>query len=403
MRLFAAALPALLLVSVTPAAFQSPAPARPAGAQPEAQRETPLTPQQIRDAIDQLGRIDYGIRVAAARRIRRAPAEAVVPVLIDAVQNHADGYSRFRSLVLLSGFNDARTHDVMVRALSDKNDRLRAVAYGYFEHNVDPQLVPRMIDALASEQSEFVRPALTRAMAAHASDHRVRDALTDLVMKGQDFFRSAVIEAIGDYKGAYALTALTAVAKLDGPLQDDAVLALGKIGDRKSLDVLAALQRSAPRNVQPAIAASICLLGINCSSHLNFLEQSLRFGMETNGYEALLRASANGLAAIAISGNEEVAALLVQRGVPSRDPGRAAIALALGAVALRNTPIVLSVLQKRPDPAPAILLLGEAFDMLEEDLEEERFYVAVRRSYWTAAPDAPTRKVAAALIQTLDF
>jgi HEAT repeat protein len=244
---------------------------------------------------------------------------------------------------------------------------------------------------------------LTRALAAYASDARVRDALTGLVVKGQDFFRSAVIEAIGDYKGAYALPALTEVAKLDGPLQDDAVLAIGKIGDKKSLEVLAPLQRSASRNVQPAIAAAICLLGVNCSSHLSFLDQSLRFGMENSGYEALLRASASGLAAIAVAGNADVAAMLVQRGIPSRDPGRAAIALALGAVALRNTPLTLAVLQKQSDPAPAILLLGEAFDMLEEDLEEERFYVDVRRAYWSAAPDAPVRKIAAALIQTLDF
>jgi len=403
MRLAAALLTAVLFLSSQPNAFQSPGAPRPQGAQPEAQRETPLTAPQIKDAIDQLGRIDYGIRMSAARRIRRAPADAVVPALIDAVQNHPDGYSRFRSLVLLSGLNDSRTHDVMARALTDKNDRLRAVAFGYFEHNADPNIVPRMLDALATEQSEFVRPALTRALAAYATDNRVREALNGLVMKGQDFFRSAVIEAIGDYKGAYALPALTQVAKLEGPLQDDAVLALGKIGDKKSLEVLAALQRTAHRNVQPAIAASICLLGVNCSSHLNYLAQSLRFGMENNGYEELLRGSANGLAAIAIAGNPDVAAALVERGIPSRDPGRAAIALALGAVALRNTPLMLTVLQKRPDPAPAIALLGEAFDMLEEDLEEERFYVAVRRAYWTAPQDSAVRKIAAALIQSLDF
>ena len=402
MRLLAG-LVAVLLASAAPAALQSTPAARPAGAQPEAQRETPLTPQQIKDAIDQLGRIDYGIRMSAARRIRRAPADAVVPALIEAVQSHPDGYSRFRSLVLLSGVNDARTHDVMARALTEKNDRLRAVAFGYFEHNIDPLIVPRLLDALTTEQSEFVRPALTRALAAYASDARARDALAGLVMKGQDFFRSAVIEAVGDYKGAYALPALTEVAKLDGPLQDDAVLAIGKIGDKKSLDVLAGLQRTAPRNVQPAIAAAICLLGVNCSSHLTFLAQSLAFGMENTGYEELLRASANGLAAIAIAGNADVAALLIERGLPSRDPGRAAIALALGAVALRNAPLVLTVLQKQPDPAPAILLLGEAFDMLEEDLAEERFYVTVRRAYWAAPQNGAVRKVAAALIQTLDF
>jgi HEAT repeat protein len=403
MRLVAALVTAVLLVSATPVAAQPPAPPRTAGAQPEAQRETPLTAQQIKDAIDQLGRIDYGIRMSAARRIRRAPADTAVPALIDAVQNHPDSYSRFRSLILLAGFNDSRTHDVMARALSEKNDRLRAVGYAYFEHNADPQIVPRMLDALGTEQSEFVRPALTRALAAYATDTRVREALAGLVMKGQDFFRSAVIEAIGDYKGAYALPSLTQVAKLEGPLQDDAVLALGKIGDKKSLEVLAALQRTAHRNVQPAIAASICLLGVNCTSHLRFLDQSLRFGMENSGYEDLLRASANGLAAIAVAGNPDVASALIERGVPSRDPGRAAIALALGAVALRNTPLMLTALEKQRDPAPAIVLLGEAFDMLEEDFEEERFYVAVRRAYWAGPQESAARKIAAALIQSLDF
>jgi len=180
MRLAAALLTAVLFVSSQPNAFQSAGAPRPQGAQPEAQRETPLTAPQIKDAIDQLGRIDYGIRMSAARRIRRAPADAVVPTLIDAVQNHPDGYSRFRSLVLLSGLNDSRTHDVMARALTDKNDRLRAVAYGYFEHNADPQIVSRMLDALATEQSEFVRPALTRALAAYSSDARVREVLASV-------------------------------------------------------------------------------------------------------------------------------------------------------------------------------------------------------------------------------
>ena len=55
-----------------------------------------------------------------------------------------------------------------------------------------------------------------------------------LVMQGQAFFRSVVIEAIGDHKGGYAIKAITEVAKLDGPLQDDAVLALGKIGDKSA-------------------------------------------------------------------------------------------------------------------------------------------------------------------------
>jgi HEAT repeat protein len=398
---FVILLAAIALGSGAPASSQSGRAAR--GTQVEAARETPISPEQLKSAIDRLGTVDYAIRTTAARAIRRAPSASVVPALIDAALKHTDGYVRFRALVLLSGFNDARTHDVMVQALLDKSDRLRAVGYGFFEHNIDPQLVARMLEALAHEDSEFVRPALTRALAAYASDNRVREALTSLVMKGQDFFRSAVIEAVGDYKGAYALPSLIQVAKLDGPLQDDAVLAIGKIGDKKSLETLAALQRTAPRSVQPSIAAAICLLGVNCSSHQGYLEEALKFSMENDGFRDLLRASSSGLAAIAIAGSNSAATVLVEKGVPSRDPARAAIALALGAVALRNTPMMLQVLQAQPDPKAAILLLGESFDMLEEDLEEERFYASVRRGYWAAPADAPARKIAEALIQTLDF
>jgi HEAT repeat protein len=369
----------------------------------EAQRETPVTPAQVKAAIDRLGTLDYPVRATASRTVRRAPADVAVPALLEAVAGHTDGYVRFRSLVLLSGFNDARTRDVMAGVLTATNDRLRTVAYAYFEHNPDPAILPSLLDALGREESEFVRPALTRALAAYASDSRVRDALTGLVMKGQDYFRGAVIEALGDYKAAYALQPITDVAKLEGPLQDDAVVAIGKIGDKRSLETLAALQRTAARNVQPSIAAAICLLGINCPSHQGYLVKSLRFATDNLGFQELLRASASGLAALAVSGNAEAAAALLEAGVPSRDPARAAIALALGAVALRNTPLLLRVLEAQPDPKPAVVLLGEAFDMLEEDLEEERFFVAVRRGYWSAPAASSARKIATALIQTLEF
>jgi len=394
---------AIALGAIRGTAAQAPGTGRAAAPRAETARETPLTPEQLKAAIDRLGTVDYAARTTAARALRRAPVATVAPALIDAVSHHADGYVRFRALVLLSGMNDPRTHDVMVQALSSPNDRLRAAGYAYFEHSADLQLVPRMLAALSTESSETVRPALTRTLAAYGADPRVREALNGLVLKGQDFFRSALIEAIGDYKGAYALPSLIQVAKLDGPLQDDAVLAIGKIGDKKSVDTLAPLQRTAPRSVQPTIAAAICLLGINCSSHQSYLEQSLKFSMETEGYRDLLHGSTRGLAALAISGNAEAVSQLIDNGGPSRDPARAAIALALGAVALRNTPLFLQVLQTHPDPKPAIALLGESFDMLEEDLEEERFYVTVRRGYWAAADNAPARKIAEALIQTLDF
>lgn len=393
----------VVALAAAPLAAQSPAAARGGAPAKETVREAAVTPQQLDAAIGKLATVDYAVRSASARTVRRAPAAMAVPALIDAAGGHADGYVRFRSLILLSGFNDQRTRDVMAGMITASNDRLRAVAYAYFEHNPDPQILPTLLQSLAREESEFVRPALTRTLAAYGSDSRVREAMTGLVMKGQDFFRSGVIEALGDNKAAYALAPLTGVAKLEGPLQDDAVLALGKIGDRRSLETLAGLQRTASRGVQPSIAAAICLLGVNCSSHQGYLAQSLRFGIANLGFQELLRASASGLAALAIAGDAESAKLLIDTGAASSDPARAAIALAFGAVALRNTPLALKVLEDRTDPKPAIVLLGEAFDMLEEDLDEERFFATVRRGYWAAADGSPARKIAAALIQTLEF
>ena len=64
---------------------------------------------------------------------------------------------------------------------------------------------------------------------------------------------------------------------------------------------------------------------------------------------------------------------------------------------------MLKALQARPDQPAAIGILAEAFDMLEEDLEEERFFVAVRREYWSAPDGSPTRKLCEQLITKLDF
>src|SRR5688500_14849232 len=255
----------LLLLAASPVRAQEP------GA-------TAVTGAQVRSAIDKLGTLDFPVRMEAGRTIRRAASGIAVPALTEAVAKHQDGYVRFRALVLLSGFYDPRTRHVMVQMLGEKNDRLRAVAYAFIEHHPHPAALPRLIAALATEESEFVRPALTRAIAAHGKEKAAQDTMTRLVMRGQDFFRSAVIESIGDYRGTYAFGALTEVAKLDGPLQDDAVVALGKLGDKRALDTFAALQRTAPRHTQPAIAAAICMVGVNCGSHAGYLTESLEFG-----------------------------------------------------------------------------------------------------------------------------
>jgi HEAT repeats len=391
-----ALLPLLLLFPLLP--FDSPLEASPAQAAPSGH-----APLSIPDAITLLGDLDYTKRTRAAASLRRRPPAEVAPALLEALERHTDGYVRFRVLVLLSAFNNPRIPDVMRGATHDPNDRLREVAYSYFEGHPDPSMLGTFLEALDKETSEFVRPSLVRAIAALGVDPRARQAMLREVMRGQDFFRSGVIEALGDHKAAYALDALLTIAGLEGPLQDDAALALGKVGDRKALPVLAGLQRTAPKDTQPAIAAAICLLGVNCEAHRGFLVRSLTFAEDTAGFQSLVRSAAAALAPLAASGDREAASALVDVGIPSQDPARAPIALASATVAVRNPALLLALLESRTDRRGAVSLVAEGFDMLEEDYLEEQFFAAVRKAYWAAAEGSATRATAQEIIGTLDF
>ena len=380
-----------------------------AGAQEPATPQT-VSPAQLQAVILKLGDLDYTTRTTASRTVRRTASAQAVPALLQAVSEQADGYVRYRALVLLTGFNDLRTLDAMRESLASPNDRLRTVAYSFFEHNPARAMLPPFMSALEKEHAEFVRPALVRALASVAAADgaapgvaAARQALVREVSRGEDFFRSAVIEALGDYKAQYAVDALIAVATLDGPLQDDAALALGKIGDKRALETLAAIQRTAPRLVQPSIATAICLLGVNCESHQSYLVDTLKFSDKNAGFQELLRGAAAGLGSLAVAGHADAARSLAEIGIPSKDPTRAPVSLALATVALRNTPLIMAMLETLADRENAIVLIAEGFDMLEEDLDKERFFAFTRRSYWESPDASPRRALMQTLIGKLDF
>src|ERR1700680_175039 len=178
---------------------------QPAAPEPAAPQQ--VSADQLKPALDKLAASDYAVRTGAARTVRRTVATQAVPALLQTVAEHADGYVRYRALVILTGFNDPRTRDAMRESRTSPNDRLRTVAYSFFEHHPDRALIGDLLTALDQEQGEFVRPALVRALVAHGAmfeDPRIRRTLLREVGRGEDFFRGAVIEALGDYKALYA-------------------------------------------------------------------------------------------------------------------------------------------------------------------------------------------------------
>ena len=361
------------------------------------------SPSDLKATIDRLGNLDYPTRMNAARTLRRVAAEQAVPLLINAVRANSDEYVRFRALVVLSGFNDSGTPQLMRGLLKDRNDRLREVAYSWFAQHPDPALTTTMLGALQTEQAEFVRPALVRALAALTSDSQVQRALLSEAGRGLDFFRSAVLEALGDAGAKYAFDTIAPMAVTDGPLQDDAVLALGRIGDPRASAVLGKIVQPS-REVVPALHAARCLLGEDCPGHVAALSEIVK---RRDVPPEDLRNAISALTALATRGTQAATALgallLAPAGAP--DTVRDQVALGVATVALKNPDYALRVLAALPDDrrGEMLTLMQDGFAMLEDDFAEEQFFAAVRGSYWKADEGSPTRALTATLIEKLEF
>ena len=306
-----------------------------------------------------------------------------MPALLQAVAEHADGYVRYRALVLLTGFNDPRTKDAMRESL-DEPERSAARRRVQLLRAQPRSRAGCRVCWRRSTRSrrEFVRPALVRALAAlrRAIDARVQQALVREVGRGEDFFRSAVIEALGDYKAAYAFDAIAAIAKLDGPLQDDAALALGQ--DRRQARArdagrAAADARRAQRS-RRSPRRSACSASTASRTRAISIE-TLKFADSNPGFQELLRGAAAGPGALARRRPRRGALeALFDVGIPSRrSDARAGGAGGRHGRAAEHAADADDAREARRTATRRIELLAEGFDMLEEDLDKERFFAFV--------------------------
>jgi len=356
-------------------------------------------PAGLAPSINALSSFDFATRMNAARTVRRVAAAEAVPALAEAARSHMDQFVRYRALVLLIAFRDPGTPALIQTLIKDRNDRVREVVYRWYELNPDPRSIPGLLAALESEQAEFVRPALIRALAAHGENDGVRRALLLEAGRGLDFFRSAVIDTLGDHRATYAVKTIIPFIELDGALQDDAILALGRIGDRGALPALSGLTK-VPPEVEPSLQAAQCLLGDRCGERIAWLTQTAR----TETRMAVWKAAISSLGVVATEGHAEAIDALfdLERTV---DRLRGDIAVALGTMALRRPQETIAWLAKAPAErrGRAIELLHEGFDSLEEDFAEEQFYATARAVYWAAPEQSEQRTLSAALIDKLEF
>jgi hypothetical protein len=381
----------LLLVGGTPAPQ--------AQGQAGAGSAAPAAPD-LKQNIANLSSLDFPVRMQAARLIRRTPEAQAVPALVEAARRHPDEFVRYRALVLLTAFNDRGTRDLMRELMKDRNDRVREVAYKWLERNPDTQLTTQLVTSLQTEESEFVRPALVSALAALGSDMTVQRALIGEVPRGLDFFRSAVIDALGRHRAVYAIDGIVATSRLEGPLQDDALLALGRIGGARAAAAIGEF-KGGTQEAREMLHGVRCLLGEGCDEHIKSLVAA---ASDENARTGTVRGALDALEAVAQNRNEAALSALIALAAKRNDL-RERVAVAFSSVALRQPDWIVEWIRMKDEAArdPLIVMLKDGFDSLEEDYDEEQFFAAVRAGYWRATDGSAGRSLAATLIQRLEF
>ena len=369
--------------------------------EPSLRAQAPAAPPpDLKTNIANLSALDYPVRMQAARLIRRTSEKQAVPALVEAARRDANEFVRYRALVLLTAFNDRGTRDLMRELIRDRNDRVREVAYRWLERTPDPQLTPSLLTSLQTEESEFVRPALVGALAALGADATVQRAMIAEISRGLDFFRSAVIDALGRHRAVYAVDGIAATSRLEGPLQDDALLALGRIGGTRATAAVNEFKKGTPEATEMMHGVR-CLLGDMCAQHIAALVAS---ASSDEGRPSTIRGAIDALEAVAQNRNEAALTALVTL-ASKQSALREQVAVAFSSVALRQPDWIVERIDAADKSSrdALITMLKDGFDSLDEDFNEEQFFAAMRAGYWRAAEGSSPRALTETLIQRLEF
>ena len=292
---------------------------RPARGQEPAAPQT-ISPAQLQAAIDKLGDLDYATRTT---RLAHRPPDG------GTAGRARPAAGRGRARRRLRAVSRARPADRLQRSADHRCDARvadepqRPSAHGRVQvlraQSRSAAWCPICWPPSTRSRRSSSGPPWCARSRRSAPTRGCSRLLAREAARGEDFFRSAVIEALGDYKAQYAFDAITAIAKLDGPLQDDAAWRSERSAtsarSRRWPRFSAARRRFDSRRSPPAI----CLLDVNCASHEGYLIETLKFGDRNPGFQDLLRAAAAGLGALGAAGPSDGG----RRAVRGRHPRRA--------------------------------------------------------------------------------
>ena len=281
-------------------------------------------PAQLKAAIDKLGKFDFPDRGPGrarpfAARPRRSPSRRCSGGRSD-TPTATSGSAR--SCCSRASTTRARATS-WPTALAE-----RTIACGRsptpFSSTTRTGHVPRLLERSRRRSREFVRPALTRALAAHGEDRKSRQAMKRLVMRGQDFFRSAVIEALGDYRARLRARRRSSRSRSStarcrtmrrwrwGRSATSAALD-GAGGTAANGAARARSRRSPPRSACSASTAA---------RTRSYLVDSLTFAIANTASRNCCARAARALAALAASGRAGRRGRADRAGAPTRDPAR---------------------------------------------------------------------------------